>query len=74
MRTCEKFAMVGEYPFPSGKREAQTFHLQLLADKWVRENLEKIPAENRAAPDPVNRQFPNRAEATEFANAWMAER
>ncbi|MFN0017231.1 MAG: DUF1570 domain-containing protein [Pirellulaceae bacterium] len=57
-----------------GKREVQTFHSQLLADKWVRETLEKIPQGDRGAADPVIRQFPNRAAAEAFANAWMAGR
>ncbi len=62
---------------PSGKRnkrEVQTFHSQVLADKWVRETLEKIPADDRGSADPAIRQFPNRATAEAFANAWMAGR
>lgn len=62
---------------PNGKRnkrEVQTFHSQVLADKWVRETLEKIPADDRGTADPVIRQFPNRAAAEAFANAWVGGR
>ncbi len=62
---------------PNGKRakrEVQTFHSQLLADKWIRETIEKIPAEDQAAVLKEIRQFPNRATAEAFANSWMAGR
>ena len=57
-----------------GKREVQTFHSQFLADKWIRETIEKVPAEDQAAVLKEIRQFPNRATAEAFATQWMAGR
>jgi Protein of unknown function (DUF1570) len=57
-----------------GKREVQTFHSQLLADKWIRETIEKVPAEDRGRVEREIRRFPNRAAAETFANAWMEAR
>lgn len=62
---------------PSGKRgrrEVQTFHSPILADKWVRETIEKVAAEDRGEVQQSIRQFPNRATAEAFASAWMAGR
>lgn len=62
---------------PSGKRgrrEVQTFHSPVLADKWVRETIEKVPADDRGEVQQTIRQFPNRATAEAFAAAWMAGR
>ena len=55
-----------------GKREVQTFHSQILADKWVRETIEKVSVEDRGDVQQTIRQFPNRATAEAFATAWMA--
>lgn len=57
-----------------GKREVQTFHSQVLADKWIRETIEKVPADDRAGVQQQIRQFPDRATAEGFANQWMAGR
>ncbi len=57
-----------------GKREVQTFHSELLADKWIRESIEKVPEDDRGRVEREIRQFPNRAEAEAFANSWMAGR
>jgi Protein of unknown function (DUF1570) len=55
-----------------GKREVQTFHSQLLADKWIRETTEKVPEGDRGRVEREIRRFPNRATAEAFANSWMA--
>ncbi|MGI8980285.1 MAG: DUF1570 domain-containing protein [Pirellulaceae bacterium] len=57
-----------------GKREVQTFHSQFLADKWLRETIEKVSADDRGRVEREIRQFPNRATAEAFANSWMAGR
>jgi hypothetical protein len=57
-----------------GKREVQTFHSQILAEKWVRETVEKVPAEDRGAVQQEIRRFPDRATAETFANSWLAGR
>ena len=57
-----------------GRRQVQTFHSQILADKWVRETIEKIPADDRGEVQQEIRRFANRAAAEAFASAWMAGR
>jgi hypothetical protein len=60
---------------PAGRRtrrEVQTFHSQILAEKWLRETIEKVPADARDEVQPMIQQFPNRATAEAYATAWMA--
>lgn len=59
---------VGKRP----QRQVQTFHNPKLAEKWIRETVEKLPAEQRDAAESVIRQFPNRAAAETFASQWTA--
>jgi hypothetical protein len=50
-----------------GKREANTFHSPLLADKWVQDMREKITGDVVADI----RRFPNRPAAETFGRAWL---
>jgi hypothetical protein len=52
------------------QRAVNTFHSPALAQKWLREMLDKLPAEHRAAAQTSVRQFPNRAQAQAFAQQW----
>lgn len=60
--------------YPSGKRterQCGTFHQAGLADRWVRDTLARVPAEQRAAATPSIRRFPNRLLAETYARQWM---
>jgi hypothetical protein len=52
------------------QRAVNTFHSPALAEKWLKETVEKLPAEHRAAAKTAIRAFPNRAQAEAFANEW----
>jgi hypothetical protein len=47
-----------------------TFHSPSLAQKWLKETLDKLPAEHRDAAVTAVRTFPNRAQAEAFATQW----
>jgi hypothetical protein len=68
---------VATVEYLSGKkpqREVATFHNAALADKWVREILGKVPAEQRSGAQQSVRQFPNRATAENYARQWLSSR
>lgn len=52
------------------QRAINTFHSPALAQKWLKETLDKLPAEHRAAAVTAVRAFPNRAQAETFAQQW----
>lgn len=49
---------------------AETFHSPALAQKWLRDALEKVPAEHQAAAQQSVRIFPNRLQAEAYASQW----
>jgi hypothetical protein len=53
------------------QRSAGTFHTRQLAAKWLRESVEKLPAEQRKDAQTNLRIFPNRAAAETFAKQWL---
>ena len=52
------------------QRAVNTFHSPALAQKWLKESLDKLPDEHRAAAVTAVRTFPNRAQAEAFATQW----
>jgi hypothetical protein len=52
------------------QRAANTFHSPALAQKWLKESLDKLPEQHRAAATTALRSFPNRAQAEAFATQW----
>ena len=56
------------------KRLANTFHSPALAESWLRDAIEKLPKQNQSAAESKIQIFPNRAQATAFANRWLRGR
>jgi hypothetical protein len=52
-------------------RQASTFHSPSLAQKWVRDTIDALPAEQRGKTDSSIRVFANRAQAETFAREWL---
>jgi hypothetical protein len=55
------------------QRAINTFHSPALAQKWLKETLDKLPAEHRVAAKTAVRTFPNRAQAEAFAQQWRRD-
>lgn len=53
------------------RRNAQLFHSATLADRWLKETVEKLPDDQRASAQTAVREFPNRATADVFARQWL---
>ncbi len=53
------------------RREANVFRTPEQAERWRREVLAQIPAENRADAQSAVRQFPNRLLAERYARQWL---
>ena len=56
------------------QRAANTFHSPALAQKWIKETIDKLPAEHRAAAKSAINTFPNRAQAQAFATQWRTNK
>jgi hypothetical protein len=56
------------------QRSVNTFHSPQLAQKWLTETLEKVPAEHQAAAESAIRIFPNRLQAENYAQQWLRGR
>ena len=56
------------------QRMANTFHSQQLAQKWLAEMLDQLPADQRASATPALRLFPTRAAAEAYGRQWLAGR
>jgi len=52
-------------------RQASTFHSPSLAQKWIRDCVDALPAEQRGKTDSSIRVFANRAQAETFAREWL---
>jgi hypothetical protein len=52
-------------------KQVGTFHSPSLAQKWVRETIDALPAEQRSRAESQIRVFPNRAQAEGFAREWL---
>ncbi len=52
------------------QRAVNTFHSPALAQKWLKETVDKLPEEHRAAAMTDLRAFQNRAQAEAFATQW----
>jgi len=52
-------------------RQVGTFHSPALAQKWIRDSVEALPADQRDKADSSIRVFPNRAQAETFAREWL---
>lgn len=52
------------------QRAVNTFHSPALAQKWIKETIDKLPAEHRATAKSAITAFPNRAQAQSFATQW----
>jgi len=55
------------------QRQVNTFHSPALAEKWLREMLDRLPEEQRDKVQTSVRQFPNRAQAQAFAQQWRGK-
>ena len=55
-------------------KQVGTFHSPSLAQKWIRETIDALPAEARGRADSQIRLFPNRAQAESFARDWANTR
>jgi len=55
-------------------KQVGTFHSPSLAQKWIRETIDALPAEARGRADSQIRLFPNRAQAEAFARDWANTR
>jgi len=56
------------------QRDANTFHSPTLAQKWLRDLLEKVPAAQRSGAQTNIRLFPNRTAAEGYATQWLRGR
>lgn len=56
------------------QRDANTFHSPTLAQKWLRDMLEKVPEAQRAAAQTSIRAFQNRASAESYATQFLRSR
>jgi len=52
-------------------RQVGTFHSPTLAQKWIRDTIEGLPADQRDKADSSIRVFPNRAQAESYARDWL---
>lgn len=55
------------------KRDANLFHTESMAQKWIVESLETVTAEQRAAAQISVRPFPNRTVAAQYARQWLGQ-
>jgi hypothetical protein len=53
------------------RREANVFPAPEQAEKWCRDLIEQLPAEQRPAASSLVRPFPNRLVAEQFAHQWL---
>ena len=53
------------------KRDANLFHSQKLARKWIRETLKTVPDSARSAARSEVRPFPNRLTAERYVRNWL---
>lgn len=51
-------------------KSVNTFHSPSLAEKWVKETVEKLPEAARPSADTAVRAFPNRPAAEAWARQW----
>jgi hypothetical protein len=54
------------------RREANLFHTQSMAEKWVIELVQDLPADQRRQVQREIRSFPNRSVAEQFARRFLA--
>ena len=64
-------ALVGTQAGKKPRREARLFHSQALADRWLKETVEKMPEDQRTSAQTASREFPNRAAAELFTRQWL---
>ena len=55
------------------KRDANIFHTQDMARKWIQEALETVTAEQRDSAQVGVREFRNRVVATQYARTWLGQ-
>lgn len=55
------------------KRDANIFHTPDMAEKWIREALETVDANQRSAAASEVRAFPNREIAARYARQWLGQ-
>lgn len=60
-------------PGRNAKRDANIFHSQQLAQKWIQESLASVNADQRKAAQTQVREFPNRLVASRFARTWLGQ-
>jgi hypothetical protein len=56
------------------QRSVNTFHSPTLAQKWLRDLVEQLPADQRPSANTAIRIFPNRAQAEVYARQWQGGR
>jgi hypothetical protein len=56
------------------QKSANTFHSPALAQKWLRDLTEQLPADQRASATGSIRVFANRAQAEAYARQWQGGR
>jgi hypothetical protein len=54
-------------------KEVGTFHSPTLAQKWIRDRIDTLPAEDRGRADSQIRVFPTRAQAEAYARDWLRQ-
>jgi hypothetical protein len=55
-------------------RQVNTFHNPTLAQKWLRESVDLLPAETRPKAETAVRSFPNRPTAEAWARQWAGSK
>ncbi|MEO8496083.1 MAG: DUF1570 domain-containing protein [Planctomycetota bacterium] len=55
------------------KRDANIFHSQDMAEKWLQESLETVAEQQRSAAATEVRAFANRAIAVQYARQWLGQ-